>query len=125
MFPWRPGGGDLQRHDKDSHDRHGIPRCKHCGGPSSFVRFSVGDRKKPAEERNPRLWYLCMLGSTPACAREQTIACSTDWRLLVPLWRTEALYDEAEGGAPGLRVDARLVAGTGTRSRLTRSRPGG
>jgi hypothetical protein len=31
------------------------PRCKHCGGPSSFVRFSVGDRNKRPEERSPRL----------------------------------------------------------------------
>lgn len=44
VVPWRPGGGDLKRHDYDTHDRHGIPRCKHCGGPTGFVRFSVGDR---------------------------------------------------------------------------------
>lgn len=29
IFPWRPGGGDFKRHDKDTHDRHGVPRCKH------------------------------------------------------------------------------------------------
>jgi hypothetical protein len=31
---------DGVRHDKDTHDRHGIPRCKHCGAPTTFVRFS-------------------------------------------------------------------------------------
>lgn len=56
VMPWRPAGGDRKRPDKDGHDRHGIPRCKHCGGPTSFVRFHPGDRPKPAEERNPRLW---------------------------------------------------------------------
>jgi hypothetical protein len=40
VFPWRPSGGDFKRHDHDTHDRHGIPRCKHCGGQTNFVRFS-------------------------------------------------------------------------------------
>jgi hypothetical protein len=94
VFPWRPGGGDYKRHDHDTHDRHGVPRCKHCGGPTSFVRFSCGDRSKPPEKRNPRLWVLCMVGLTPECKPEQTISCSTDYRLLVPLWRTDPLYHE-------------------------------
>jgi hypothetical protein len=40
VFPWRPGGGDFKRHDKDTHDRHGVPRCKHCGAPTSSPRRS-------------------------------------------------------------------------------------
>jgi hypothetical protein len=47
--------GDFKRHDKDIHDRHGVPRCKHCGAPTSFVRFSPGDASRAAEERSPRL----------------------------------------------------------------------
>jgi hypothetical protein len=35
-----------------------------------------------------------MSGATPACAKTQSIARSTDYRLLVPLWRTEKLYHE-------------------------------
>jgi hypothetical protein len=87
VFPWRPGGGDMKRHDKDTHDRHGVPRCKHCGGPANFVRFSAAGGK-------PRLWVDCMIGATEECAKTQTIACSNDWRLLVPLWRTDPLYHE-------------------------------
>jgi hypothetical protein len=94
VFPWRPGGGDYKRHDKDTHDRHGVARCKHCGGPTSFVRFSIGDPTKPAEERNPRLWVRCLIGAKPECGKDQTIACSNDWRLLLPLWRTDPLYHE-------------------------------
>lgn len=94
IFPWRPGGGDLQRHDHDTHDRHGVPRCKHCGAPTDFIRFSPGDKNKPADEREPRLWVKCMAGATAACAREQTIACSTNYRALLPLWRTDPLYHE-------------------------------
>lgn len=35
-----------------------------------------------------------MLGSEPGCAKTQTQSCKADWRLLVPLWRTDPLYHE-------------------------------
>jgi hypothetical protein len=35
-----------------------------------------------------------MVGATPACTRTLSISCKTDWRLLVPLWRTDSLYHE-------------------------------
>jgi hypothetical protein len=94
IFAWRPGGGDAKRHDKDTHDRHGVVRCKHCGGPTHFVRFDAGDQSRPEDERNPRLWAMCMLGLEAGCAKEQTISCKTDWRLLVSLWRTDPVYHE-------------------------------
>jgi hypothetical protein len=87
VFPWRPAGGDRKRHDKETHDRHGVMRCKHCGGPMEQARFSAANEK-------PRLWFRCTLGATPECAKEQTISCKADWRLLVPLARTSALYHE-------------------------------
>ncbi|MGI8624545.1 MAG: hypothetical protein ACR2NB_13935 [Solirubrobacteraceae bacterium] len=64
-----------------------MPRCKHCGGPTTFVRFSTNNGK-------PRLWYRCSLNLEPACAREQSRYCNEDYRLLLPLWRTEPLYFE-------------------------------
>jgi len=94
VFPWRPGGGDFKRHDKATHDRHGVPRCRYCGAPTSFVRFSPGDLSKTAENRNPRLWVQCMAGAADECTKTQTIACSSDYRLLLPLWRTDPLYHE-------------------------------
>lgn len=78
--------GNPQRHDQDTHDRHGVPRCKHCGGPTSFVRF--------AHRPSPRLWVDCAVGLTPACAKTQSLSCSKDWRQLIPLWRTNPLYHE-------------------------------
>jgi hypothetical protein len=87
VFPWRESGGDRKRHDKETHDRHGVMRCKHCGGPMSQTRFSAANEK-------PRLWFRCMIGATPECAKDQTINCSTDWKALVPLARTEAFYFE-------------------------------
>lgn len=53
----------------------------------SQVKFSTNNGK-------PRLWFRCMIGGTPDCAKDQTISCSTDWRSLIPLARTEALYHE-------------------------------
>ncbi len=58
------------------------------------MRFSVGDRSKPAEERNPRLWVRCLIGATAECGKDQTVRCRDDWRLLIPLWRTDPLYHE-------------------------------
>lgn len=69
------------------------------------MRFHEGDRSKPAAERKPRLWVRCMVGATGKCAKDHTVSvvqrnaggtftCSTDWRLLVPLWRTDPLYHE-------------------------------
>jgi hypothetical protein len=75
-----------KRHDKLGWDRHGVPRCKHCGGDSRFVRF--------AERPSPRIWFGCAVAATPACQKTQSIACSKDWRLLVPLWRTDQRYYE-------------------------------
>ena len=40
----------------------------------------------------PRLWFRCVFQLTPDCAGEQTIYCSEDWRTLIPLPRTNALY---------------------------------
>lgn len=93
VIPWRKANGHTKRHDKLTHDRHGIPRCKHCGAESKFVRFLV-------EDKGPRLWFKCAnetkIQKTPACDKVQSIACSKDWRLLIPLWRTSPIYHELQ-----------------------------
>jgi hypothetical protein len=88
VMPWRKRRGQDTRQDVGSHDRHGIPRCRHCGAPGKFVRFN----KSP----KPRLWFHCVAGTTPACNKDQSILCSKDWRLLLPLWRTDPIYHELE-----------------------------
>ncbi|MGB1582454.1 MAG: transposase [Solirubrobacterales bacterium] len=87
IFPWRKSNFAMVRHDRETHDRHGTPRCKHCGGPTDFKRFSPNDGR-------PRIWFDCMVGASPECARTQSMSCAADWRLLVPLWRTDPLYHE-------------------------------
>jgi hypothetical protein len=86
VFPYRKSGNG-QRHDHETHDRHGIKRCKHCGGETEQVRFS-------ADNGRPRLWFRCMSPTAPGCEKDQTIACKTDWRSLVALSRTDPLYHE-------------------------------
>lgn len=86
VFPWRKSG-DGKRHDHEGYDRHGVKRCKHCGGPMAQTKFS-------AKHGNPRLWFQCQSLATEECAKPQTITCNKDWRLLVPLARTEPLYHE-------------------------------
>lgn len=83
VFPWRGG----PRYDSPRFDRHGVKRCDHCGGVMYQTRFSANNGK-------PRLWFRCTFQLTPACAGEQTIYCSEDWRVLIPLSRTNALYHE-------------------------------
>jgi hypothetical protein len=56
--------------DCDTHDRHGVPRCKHCGSDTAFVRF--------LEAPTPRIWFRCLKSKTPACGGEQTISCAND-----------------------------------------------
>jgi hypothetical protein len=86
VFPWRNDGS---RKDKSTHDRDGVKRCKHCGGVMHQVRYSVNGDK-------PRLWFRCTFQLTRACRDEQTIYCHEDWRALIPLPRTSALYHELQ-----------------------------
>ena len=91
VMPWRrPNQHILSRAemDTDRYDRHGIVRCKYCGGPTRFVRFS---EKGPA---GPRLWVRCTTpGERDDCtSREQTVRCAEDWRMLLPMWRTDETY---------------------------------
>jgi hypothetical protein len=87
IFPWRANGANTQRHDHARFDRHGVKRCEHCGGVMYQTRFSPNNGK-------PRLWFRCVFQLTPDCVGEQTIYCSEDWRALIPLPRTNALYHE-------------------------------
>ena len=85
VFPHRHGGHT--REDRHTHDRHGVPRCKYCGGPTRQIKFSAKGK--------PRVWVLCEDGKqTPDCAKQQTIYCETDWRAIIKLPRTEPLYHE-------------------------------
>jgi hypothetical protein len=84
VMPFRKNVAGSRRVDEDSFDRHGVPRCKKCGAVTEFVRF--------AAEPSPRIWFRCVDLSTPDCRRHQSIACSRNWKQLLPLWRTSEAY---------------------------------
>jgi hypothetical protein len=86
VLPWR-ANKTRTRHDEDEWDRHGVMRCKFCGGPTHQIKFSTANNE-------PRLWFRCINPATADCGKEQTISCSKDWRSLIPLARTEELYHE-------------------------------
>jgi len=100
VFPWRASGSRLNREqeDCDTHDRHGVVRCKHCGAPTRLASFAktagVSGTAENGETtyRGPRLYVLCEQPVTEACQKRQSIACETSWRMLLPLWRTDPTY---------------------------------
>lgn len=87
VFPWRARHHSHTRadDDQDRWDRHGVVRCKHCGGPTRFVRFNEANPK-------PRLWVQCEMRPLATCDKAQTISCAEDWRMLIPMWRTDPVY---------------------------------
>jgi hypothetical protein len=85
VAPYRRGRtANRADYDCDRYDRHGIPRCKHCGGEGKFVSFLV----KP----KPRLVYTCSLECTAAKGKRMSINCEEKWRFLLPLWRNSEAY---------------------------------
>jgi hypothetical protein len=84
VMPYRKDSRGAERTDGEDFDRHGIPRCRKCGAASEFVRFSANP--------SPRIWFRCADQTLPECLREQTIACSHDWKSLLPIWRTSETY---------------------------------
>lgn len=85
----------LSRHDPPqaaattSYDEHGVPRCRHCGGETEYIRF--------AHEPQPRVWVRCLLPQSDECEREQTFSCSTSWTRILPIPRTNPVYHALRG----------------------------
>ncbi len=94
IAPYKYGRGSQDRQDlrTDLYDEYGIPRCLCCGGE--------GDQDSPGlglyfdSEGHARIRFRC---KTPqpgeaGCLKNQSILCSENWRLLVPLSRNTELY---------------------------------
>jgi hypothetical protein len=91
VSPWRKHRHIQDRAQLDGEivDRHGVPRCRHCGGPGDSESPGLGLYFARAE---PRIRFRCQLGILPSCAQSQSIACSKSWTLLVPLSRRTETY---------------------------------
>jgi hypothetical protein len=92
VIPWRIWNAGMTREDVrcDLYDEHGVPRCRHCGGPCDQASRGLGLYFDARGE--PRIRFRCMLVHGPECKRTQSIACETDWRMLLPLGRLTELY---------------------------------
>lgn len=94
VAPWRRTGKNAPKHAPDSSvvDRHGVPRCRYCKAPTTFVKF-VENSGQGANK--PRVYFRCTQGRTADCQTKlQSVYCSEEWRLLVPLWQDNPIYQE-------------------------------
>lgn len=96
VLPWRGPRQVKHRRELEDHvvDRHGVPRCRHCGSEGittgSGLGFTLFRGTKPA------IRFTCALGLTPACkGRIQRVACDHEPRLLQPLQLDDAVYHQA------------------------------
>ena len=67
------------------YDEGGIPLCRYCKGDTHMDSFAVARGKG-------RLWVKCKKPQTPRCLLRQTLSCSANYRVLLPLWRDEQAY---------------------------------
>jgi hypothetical protein len=91
-FAWRKWNEKARRDmDRDEVDRHGVPRCRDCGGPGDVSGAGLGFHRTRRGE--PVIRFRCQLGLAAGCGRVQQISCSVEPRLLVPLSRLTEQYN--------------------------------
>ena len=84
-----PNRTELRDWRTDRFDEHGIPRCGHCGGE--------GDQEGPGmglvldDLNEPVIRYRCLVPFRPECKQSQSIRCSEEWLMLLPLSRKTEL----------------------------------
>lgn len=95
IAPYKYGRGSKDREDlrTDLYDEHGIPRCQHCGGEGDQDSPGYGLYFDSAGEARIRFRCKTPQPGEPGClTKNQSILCSENWRLLVPLSRKTELY---------------------------------
>ena len=84
-------------------DRHGIPRCQHCGAPGKTSGSGLGF--VVTEYGTPIIRFRCRAKLTDDCRRVQSADCRQEPRLLGPLPRTSKLYNQMrQAHSPSERV---------------------
>lgn len=87
-----PGEPERKHMRTDLVDEHGVPRCQHCGGEGDMDGAGLGWYLDNAGQ--PRIRFRCKapLAQVAGCAKQQSIACDEEWRLLQPLNLTQPVY---------------------------------
>jgi len=125
VAPLRERTGRLTLRDwrTDAYDEDGIPRCQACGneghqdGPGLGLSLHSG---------TPLIRYRCIAPIHEHCESVQSIACSTEWAMLLPLSRKTELYHSIRHAHHNMeRVfdhlrDRYSVAGKDTTQRIRR-----
>ncbi|WP_205696543.1 hypothetical protein [Conexibacter sp. SYSU D00693] len=104
-FPFRKrsAGDKREDHDGEITDRHGVPRCKHCGGPGDVASPGLGFYRDGRGV--PRVRFRCMLVHVDRCRAVQSRKCSDAPRDLQPLPRlTDTYMALREGGLAAERT---------------------
>jgi hypothetical protein len=99
-FPWRePRPGVRRRHlESEEFDRHGVLRCRHCGGPCDIRGAGLGFYS--TESGQPRVRGRCKVRGTKACGSTQSLPCSREWRYVQPLCLTDEVYNQLSHSHP-------------------------
>ena len=93
-IPYRIFNGRQHRYELEDHrvDRHGVPRCQHCGAEGTTQGRSLGFTI--TRSGTPIINFRCALGTLPSCDAKQHVDCSHQWRLLQPVRRDELVYSQ-------------------------------
>ncbi len=94
VAPWRKTQIlEKRRQLEDEYvDRHGIPRCQHCGAPGKTNGSGLGFHI--TSYGTPVVRFRCRAKLTDHCRRVQLVDCRHEPRLLGPLRRDTKLYNQ-------------------------------
>lgn len=94
VAPWRATQILKRRRQLEDHvaDRHGVPRCRHCGAPGKTSGKGLGFLI--TDYGTPIIRFRCMAKLTPDCRGVQNVACTHEPRLLGPLRRDSKVFNQ-------------------------------
>ena len=91
-IPWRSSQMHTDRGDLEDHvvDRHGVPRCQHCGAEGKTRGSGLGFTI--TAHGTPVIRTRCRARLTQQCRGIQSVRCEHEPRLLQPLRLDDVLY---------------------------------
>lgn len=93
-LPYRKMFDRRSRHEYEDEvvDRHGVPRCQHCGAPGKTNGSGRGFHI--TEHGTPVIRFSCVAKNRPECRGIQTAHCSHEPRQLQPLRIDDEIYHQ-------------------------------
>jgi hypothetical protein len=96
VLPFRKNGvwTEAKQLENEHVDRHGRPRCQHCGVPCKTTGSGLGFAV--TKFGTPTVRGRCMAKVQPDCRGIQSFDCSQEPRLLQPLTKDATVYAQGE-----------------------------